>query len=39
MTLVVANRGSGGIRIVGDSKITDKDAIMRGGLSLKAPIR
>lgn len=29
MTLVVANRVARGIRLVGDSKITDRDAILR----------
>ena len=33
MTLVVANRVSRGIRLVGDSKITDRNAILRGKLT------
>jgi hypothetical protein len=33
MTLVVANRISRGIRLIGDSKITDRNAILRGQLT------
>ena len=33
MTLVVAYRISRGIRLIGDSKITDRDAILRGQLT------
>ena len=32
MTLIVANRIARGIRLAGDSKITDRDAILRGEL-------
>lgn len=33
VTLVVANRISRGIRLIGDSKITDRNAILRGRLT------